>query len=99
MVGSAAASVGDAYPDEIVRRVVEPIDKALGRARQQDQENVFQCAIWFGLRWTSGKNYCSLMLLTDPTLRAKHKVEDTQMGNHAQPPPEGAPILRREGWW
>jgi hypothetical protein len=69
----------DAFPDEIVRRVIEPVEQALKRARKQDVENVFPSVIWTGLRWTSGKSYCSLLLLTDPALREKHNVGEPQL--------------------
>src|SRR6266516_6270475 len=49
------------------------------RAREKDVENVFSCVIWTGLRWTPGKPYCSLVLLTDPALRAQHGVEAEQL--------------------
>ena len=69
-----------AYPDEIVRQVVQPIERALARAREKDQENVFACVIWIGLRWTPGKRYCSLLLLTEPALRSRHRVEAQHLG-------------------
>lgn len=69
----------DAYPDEIVRSVITPVEQAIKRAREKDAENVFPCLTWVGLRWTSGKSYCSLLLLADPALRARYKVEGTQL--------------------
>lgn len=69
----------DVYPDEIVRSVIDPVEQALKRARGTDAEDVFPCVAWVGVRWTSGKSYCSLLLLTDPALRAKHKVEGPQL--------------------
>jgi hypothetical protein len=69
----------DVFPDEIVRQVVQPIEKAVKQARSKDQEKVFQCVIWAGFLWTPGKRYCSLLLLTDPALRAQHRVEHAQI--------------------
>ncbi len=69
----------DAFPDEVVRQVVNPIERAVKRAREKDVENVFSCVIWTGLRWTPGKPYCSLVLLTDPALRAQYGVEAEQL--------------------
>jgi hypothetical protein len=69
----------DAFPDEVVKQVVEPIEQAIKRAREKDAENVFPCVIWTGLRWTPGKTYCSLLLLTDPALRAQQGVDAEQV--------------------
>jgi hypothetical protein len=64
----------DVYPEEVVRSVVAPVTKGLARARELDQEGVFPCILWMGLRWTPGKPYCSLLLLTDPMLRERNSV-------------------------
>lgn len=69
----------DAYPDEILRQIVRPIERAVKRAREQDVEGVFGTIVWMGLRWTPGKSYSSLLLLTDPARRAKANVDKPQL--------------------
>lgn len=66
-----------AFPDEIDRQVIKPIEQALKRVRQNDAfAGVFAAVTWIGLDWTPGKSYCGLLLLTDPSLRERHQVSD-----------------------
>lgn len=69
-----------AFPDEVVRQVVEPVASALKRVRGRDGFAGFFASVAFtGLAWTPGQAYCSLMLLTDPSLRERHGVSDTDV--------------------
>jgi hypothetical protein len=69
-----------AFPDEIDRQVVKPIEQALKRVRENEAfVGVFASMVWVGLDWTPGKSYCGMMLLLDPSLRERHKVNETDV--------------------
>jgi hypothetical protein len=69
-----------AFPDEIVRQVIDPIDRAVKQVRAKEPFNrTLACVIYVGLRWTPGKAYCSLLLLSDPSLREHHKVGESEV--------------------
>lgn len=66
-----------AFPDEIVRQVIEPIEKAIKRVRENDHyAGFFHAVVFTGMEWTPGRAYCSLLLLTDPVLCERHGVSD-----------------------
>lgn len=66
-----------AFPDEIVRQVVEPIAKAVKRVRENEHyAGFFHAVVFTGMEWTPGRSYCSLLLLTDPALCERHGVSD-----------------------
>jgi hypothetical protein len=64
-----------AFPDEIVRQVVEPIERALARVHGKEHlAGACASTAFIGLSWTPGKSYCSLLVLLDPNLRERHAV-------------------------
>lgn len=71
-----------AFPDEIVRQVVEPIERALARAHDKDHlAGSFASVAFIGLSWTPGKTYCSLLILLDPSLRERNKVTEEDVAS------------------
>jgi hypothetical protein len=66
-----------AFPDEIVRQVVDPIERALARVHARDHlAGTFASVAFIGLSWTPGKSYCSLLVLLDPSLRERYRVTE-----------------------
>lgn len=71
-----------AFPDEIVRQVVQPIERALARVHAKDHvAGSFASIAFIGLSWTPGKSYCSLLVLLDPSLRERNKVSDQDVAS------------------
>lgn len=67
-------------PDEIVRQVVEPIEHALKRVTENPTAAaVLAATIFYGLQWTPGKRYVSLLLLTDPALRERFNLAQQEI--------------------
>lgn len=65
-----------AFPDEIVTQVLRPIERAIAQtSARQPFDRALACVTWAGLRWTPGRPNCSLLLLTDPSLRDDRKVQ------------------------
>ncbi|MEW6582325.1 MAG: hypothetical protein AB1416_06155 [Actinomycetota bacterium] len=69
-----------AFPDEIVRQVVEPVERAIKRTRQNAAMlHTSGVVVYWGIRWMPGSPNCSLLALTDPGLRARRKVGEPEL--------------------
>jgi hypothetical protein len=77
--------VGDRFgraplPDDIVRQAVTPIEQALKRITENSTAAaVLAATIFYGLQRTPGRQYVSLMLLTDPARRERFKVGEQEL--------------------
>jgi hypothetical protein len=77
--------VGDRFgraplPDDVVRQVVTPIEQALRRITENAPAAAMLAAtVFYGLQWTPGRQYVSLLLLTDPGRRARFKLGDPEL--------------------
>ena len=69
-----------AFPDEVVRQVIEPIERAVHFVTKTPEgARVLAAAEFFGLRWTPGKSHCSVLVLLDPSKRVQHKANDPEV--------------------
>jgi hypothetical protein len=69
-----------AFPNEVVRQVLDPIDTALARLGANPQcARALPTIVYYGLRWVPGQRSCSLLLVTDPALRERQKVHDADL--------------------
>jgi hypothetical protein len=79
--------VGDRFgrsplPDDIVRQVVTPIEQALRRVTENANGAAMLAAtVFYGLQWTPGRRYVSLMLLTDPARRERFKLGEQELAS------------------
>ena len=79
--------VGDRFgrsplPDDIVRQVVTPIEQALRRVTENANGAAMLAAtVFYGLQWTPGRRYVSLMLLTDPARRERFRLGEQELAN------------------
>lgn len=69
-----------ALPDDIVRQVVTPIEQALKRITENaTAAAVLAATVFYGLQWTPGRRYVSLLLLTDPAARERFKLGEQEL--------------------
>ena len=79
--------VGDRFgrtplPDDIVMQVVTPIEQALGRVTENANGAAMLAAtVFYGLQWTPGRRYVSLMLLTDPARRERFTLGEQELAS------------------
>jgi hypothetical protein len=79
--------VGDRFgrtplPDEIVTQVVAPIEQALKRITANPNAAAMLAAtVFYGLQWTPGRRYVSLMLLTDPARRERFRLGEQELAS------------------
>jgi hypothetical protein len=70
----------EAFPDDIERQVITPIEKAIKRVREKPTfEGIWASLVWVGLDWTPGKQYVSLLMLTDPARLAAQKMQKADL--------------------
>lgn len=69
-----------AFPDEVVRQVIEPIERAVHFVSQTTEgARVLGAAEFYGLRWTPGKAHCSALVLLDPSKRVQQKANESEV--------------------
>lgn len=77
--------VGDRFgraplPDDIVRQVVTPVEQALKRITENATAAAMLAAtVFYGVQWTPGRQYVSLLLLTDPARRERFRVGEQEL--------------------
>lgn len=70
----------EAFPDDIGRQVITPIEQAIKRVREKpDFAGVWTSLVWVGLDWTPGKSYVSLLLLSDTARREASGIGAQQL--------------------
>ena len=78
--------VGDRFgrvplPDDIVRQVVVPVERALKRVTENaTAAGMLAATVFYGLQWTPGRQYISVLLLTDPGRRERFKLGEQELG-------------------
>lgn len=68
------------FTTEIAEQVVTPVEQALKRVHERGAQAAFYgSVIYYGLSYTPGRAYCSLLLLTDPALRSNNGVGEGEV--------------------
>ena len=68
------------FPDEIQRQVVDPITEAVKAVRKnQATQPLFSAVSYYGLQYTQGKSYVSLLLLCDSRKRLALKAGEQEI--------------------
>lgn len=68
------------FTDEITEQVIVPIELALKRIHERGANaGFYKSVIYYGLAYTPGQAYCSLLLLTDPALRDRNGVGEDEV--------------------
>lgn len=69
-----------AFPNDVVRQVIRPIERAVDFvARDANGGRVIASNEFIGLRWTPGRAYCSLLIVTNPSKRVKFKANEPEV--------------------
>lgn len=71
----------EAFPDDIERQVITPIEQAVKRVREKpDFAGLWHSLVWIGLEWTPGKSYVSLLMLSDTARREATGIGAQELG-------------------
>lgn len=71
----------EAFPDDIERQVITPIEQAVKRVREKpDFAGLWHSVVWAGLEWTPGKSYVSLLMLSDTARREATGIGAQELG-------------------